>query len=392
MMRTTKKNGRSRMRNARMRALAMLGAATLPWVWSCKTIEGPTGPGGAAEATTPGRVVIDIVDFAFVGPDGTDVVTVSPGDTIVFVNRDVAPHTATSTSWPGTVSFDSGTLGKDESWEFVPTTAGEWVYRCDFHPSTMQGARIVVGGSGGTGQEPPLDGGDSGTTDPGGDTGTPPGDSGTGSGSGNVTGTVRIEMRNSAFFAPNGTDTITISLGQSVEFVNLDNSSHTATSSSGPSSFNSGRLREGQRYTWTPATTGTWVYLCEYHQDTMSGAVIRVVDDGGTGGGDGGGSAPGEGSGGGGSVVPIRITSSGYFGPSGSSDVTIDLGQTVEWVNEDGVTHALRSTDEPGDGTEFESGDIAPGGTYRFTPDAAGVWEYKCRYHGEERDLKITVN
>lgn len=382
-----------------------LGSALglLALAWACKNIEGPPSlePDGAAPGPeAPSRVVVEIVDFAFVGPDGTDVVTITPGDTVVFVNRDVAPHTATSTSWPGTISFDSGVLGKDESWEFIAPAEGEWVYRCDFHPAQMRGARIRVIGNGGAGEPPPLDGGGGEDSGSGSDTGdTAPGDSGgdtggTGDngGTGTGAGSIRIEMRNSRFFAPNGTDTVTISLGQTVLFANVDNSSHTTTSTSGPSAFDSGRLREGQSFSWTPASTGTWVYRCDYHPDTMNGAVIRVVDDGGTGGGSGGGDGSGGGPPGSGSVVPVDITGSGYAGPTGSPDVTISLGQTVEWTNGDAITHAVRSTEEPGDGARFDSGDIAPGGSFQFTPDRAGVWEYKCRYHGHERDLKIIVN
>ena len=370
----------------------LAAAALAAGLSSCKTIEGPaSGPGDGTPEPASSRVVVDIVDFAFVGPDGTDVVAVSPGDTVVFVNRDAAPHTATATSWPGDLSFDSGPLQKDESWEFVAPAAGEWVYRCDFHPAGMRDARIVVTGSGGSGEGPPLDGGDE---PAGGDAGSGAGDGGTGSGgasgSGTPSGSVRIEMRNSRFFAPNGTDTVTIALGQTVDFVNADNSSHTATSTSGPSSFNSGRLREGQSYSWKPATTRTWVYRCDYHHDTMTGAVIRVDEAGGSRGG--GGSGGGGAGGGSGSVVPIQITASGYAGPGGSADVAITLGQTVEWVNGDAVVHAVRSTDEPRDAADFDSGDIAPGQSFRFTPDARGTWLYRCRYHGDERDLVITVS
>lgn len=361
---------------------ALLVAALLPV--ACKEIGAPEGPPEADGG--PSRIVVQIVDFAFVAPDGSSAVTASPGDTIVFVNRDAAPHTATSTSAPPGQAFDSGTLGQDESFEFVPTATGEWTYRCDFHPVQMRGARIRVVPEG----EPAGDGAAPGGAGSDGAPGDSAGAGGDGSGSAGASGTVTIEIRNFAFVAPNGTDTITIALGQTVEFVNLDDASHTATSTgtpSGGSSFDSGRLRTGDRYSWTPSTEGTWIYRCDFHVDEMSGAVIRVVDDG-SGGGAGSGSDDGGASG---AVVPVRITSSGYVGPDGQRDVTISLGETVEWVNEDVTAHTVRSTEEPDGGRRFDSEDLAPGERYRFTPDRTGVWEYRCDFHGDERGMRIVV-
>jgi plastocyanin len=263
-----------------------------------------------------------------------------------------------------------------EHFSFTPTKTGTWVYLCDFHPSQMKDATIRVVAADGSG-------GDSGDgTDPSGGGGSPPGAGGS--------GTLVVDIQNFAFITPNGTDSITITLGQTIEFVNRDGSSHTATSTSvpaGASSFDSGRLRQGERFSFTPTRTGTWVYFCSFHPDQMKGAVITVVDSAGGGGAGsppgGGGSPPG--------TVTIDITPSGYEGPSGTSDVTVSLGERVEWTNSDTVLHAVRSTDEPNGGTTFRSGDIPPGASFPFTPDVRGTWLYKCEYHGNERDLKITV-
>lgn len=64
---------------------------------------------------------------------------IKPGDSVVWRNRDVIPHTATSGKKGG---FDSGTLASGDSWKFTFKAGGEYPYLCSFHP-TMK-ATIVV--------------------------------------------------------------------------------------------------------------------------------------------------------------------------------------------------------------------------------------------------------
>ena len=63
--------------------------------------------------------------------------TVHRGDRIVWVNKDLFPHTVTS----GKV-FDSGSIAVDASWSYVANKTGVYAYSCTFHP-TMKG-RITV--------------------------------------------------------------------------------------------------------------------------------------------------------------------------------------------------------------------------------------------------------
>ena len=56
------------------------------------------------------------------------------GDTVVWVNKDLIPHTATATS----KAFDSKVLAAGASWRLTVTSAGTTDYRCLFHP-TMAG-------------------------------------------------------------------------------------------------------------------------------------------------------------------------------------------------------------------------------------------------------------
>ena len=53
------------------------------------------------------------------------------GDRIVWVNKDLFPHTATAVSH----SFDSGSIAAEASWTYVVSKGGEYPYGCSFHPS-----------------------------------------------------------------------------------------------------------------------------------------------------------------------------------------------------------------------------------------------------------------
>jgi plastocyanin len=57
--------------------------------------------------------------------------TVACGDTIVWVNKDLVPHTATSDAG----RFDSETIQSEQSWKFMAMEKGEFPYVCSFHPT-----------------------------------------------------------------------------------------------------------------------------------------------------------------------------------------------------------------------------------------------------------------
>ncbi len=84
----------------------------------------PSGPGFAAEGN---RIVIAIQKFKFVAPDQK----IKPGDTIVWVNKDFVPHTATAKDR----SWDSGSIAPNGQWELVVSEGLSQAYFCIFHPS-----------------------------------------------------------------------------------------------------------------------------------------------------------------------------------------------------------------------------------------------------------------
>ena len=82
----------------------------------------------AAEAEpAPRRHVVEIVGFQF----QPAALTVTPGDTVVWVNRDAVPHTATAADG----AWDSGTIAAGASWSRVVEGTTEDAYTCVFHPS-----------------------------------------------------------------------------------------------------------------------------------------------------------------------------------------------------------------------------------------------------------------
>jgi plastocyanin len=69
---------------------------------------------------------------------------VKAGDTIVWENHDLVPHTATAITSAGQSkpAFDSGSIAPNASFKFKAKRAGKYPYQCLFHP-TMKANLIV---------------------------------------------------------------------------------------------------------------------------------------------------------------------------------------------------------------------------------------------------------
>jgi plastocyanin len=108
--------------------LAVVGLAVLT--------SSAAGPSAAAiqEASKPRThtVIIDASAFQ------QGFVTVNAGDTIVWTNRDLFPHTVTATNG----SFDSKNIPAEKSWKYTPKVKGTFDYKCAYH-STMTGVLKV---------------------------------------------------------------------------------------------------------------------------------------------------------------------------------------------------------------------------------------------------------
>ena len=65
-------------------------------------------------------------------------VVVRVGDTVVWKNEDVVPHTATDRG----KRFDSGNIEPGASWSYAANTKGTYDYYCAYHPNTK--GKLVV--------------------------------------------------------------------------------------------------------------------------------------------------------------------------------------------------------------------------------------------------------
>jgi plastocyanin len=97
---------------------------------------------------------------------------------------------------------------------------------------------------------------------------------------------------------------------------------------------------------------------------------------------------------GGSSSAPASSGGSAAGGASGTAvsianfafnpaDVTVKVGQSVTWTNNDTTTHTVT-------GADFDSGPLAPGATYSHTFATAGTFDYHCSIHTSMTG-KVTV-
>jgi len=102
------------------------------WVWAVALL----GSAGA-ETTVAGSAsshTVTLENMQFNPPQ----LSVHRGDRIVWVNKDLFPHTVTAEN----KSFDSGAIDAGSSWSLVADKPGKFGYSCSFHP-TMKGTLTV---------------------------------------------------------------------------------------------------------------------------------------------------------------------------------------------------------------------------------------------------------
>ena len=89
----------------------------------------------AAERQSPSHTRIVTIEGMQFNPQE---LTVHRGDRVVWVNKDLFPHTVTADA----KAFDSRSIAANASWSYVTSKPGEYSYSCTFHP-TMKG-KITV--------------------------------------------------------------------------------------------------------------------------------------------------------------------------------------------------------------------------------------------------------
>lgn len=102
-----------------------------------------------------------------------------------------------------------------------------------------------------------------------------------------------------------------------------------------------------------------------------------------------------------GETVEVAITKDGWVDPSDADDafspnvITVEVGDTVTWTNNDGTMHTVTSGTSDGaktnaDGT-FDSGFLNTGDTFSYTFTEEGEYEYFCMPHPWMRGKVIVV-
>jgi plastocyanin len=101
---------------------------------SARWLAAVLGLAAACGRPAPRSHTVEIRGFAYLPAT----LQVAAGDTVVWVNRDVVPHTATQDGR----GWDSDTLSVGEAWRLVAAGRGSQPYYCAFHP-TMRGELVV---------------------------------------------------------------------------------------------------------------------------------------------------------------------------------------------------------------------------------------------------------
>jgi len=88
----------------------------------------PDVPKTPPNVEKPGENEVQIIieNFAYVPSE----ITVAPGTKVTWINKDEAPHTATSIDQ----KFNSGGLDTDDKFSFVFNEKGDYQYFCTLHP------------------------------------------------------------------------------------------------------------------------------------------------------------------------------------------------------------------------------------------------------------------
>lgn len=177
---------------------------------------------------------------------------------------------------------------------------------------------------------------------------------------------VRIDDDDADGFEPG---TITIDLGQSVTWVNVDDDPHTATGAG----FDTGRMNPGELATVTFDEPGVFPYSCQLHP-VMTGTV-EVRDESGQ--------------------VPSRSAASPQASPQATpaasgqqasvsiinlafdpAELEVSVGTTVIWTNDESIPHTVTSTDDA-----FGSDTMQVNDTFSHTFGETGSFDYICAIH-----------
>jgi plastocyanin len=118
------------------------GAIVATYFLSGNVNIGVEGSGNGQESTASipeNSTVVKIVANAGSNSFSPNPVEVKVGETVTWINDDSGRHTVTSKDGV----FDSGMMGKGQSFSYTFDKAGEYTYHCEPHPN-MVGTVVVI--------------------------------------------------------------------------------------------------------------------------------------------------------------------------------------------------------------------------------------------------------
>ena len=194
----------------------------------------------------------------------------------------------------------------------------------------------------------------------------------------------RIDISITDTFSPAN---VTIAVGTTVTWTNNDTQQHELRSTSGPLEFRTDPLDPGQSATFTFATPGTYTYVDHRNSGSAAYQGTIVVSD----------SAPPA------TVTPVPpgsptpppvatppapLTASVHLAGArfAPATITVAVGATVTWVNDDGSKHTVTA-----DNASFDSGSLNAGASFVHTFTVAGTYAYGCDFHGNMRGTVIVA-
>gem|GEM_PF-624271 len=290
----------------------------------------------------------------------------STGQAVIWTNTSSLPHTVTG----GNGSFDSGILMSGGSFSHTFHQPGTYNYNCILHPG-MSGSIAVTGASlpGAPTSTPtpaptPTPSPPQGPQPPPASQPSPPGP------------TVTVSVGDD-FFSP---ASISINQGSAISWTNNGRSPHTVTAANG--SFNSGTLQPGRSYSYTFNVPGTHSYDCIFHSGMRGTVIVNAAQSPAPSPGvspPGPNPAPAPAP----PTFPIPQGVQMTFSTQQISPtvVSVQAGGSVTFVNNDSTRHRVRY--EGSGNTDFDSGDIQPGGSWTRTFPVAGTYRYYDHRNGQ---------
>ncbi|MGI0073289.1 MAG: cupredoxin domain-containing protein [Nitrosotalea sp.] len=170
-------------------------------------------------------------------------------------------------------------------------------------------------------------------------------------------------IRGNPSFTPN---TVTVPKGDIITWTNDDKVPHTVTSAPDGSVFDSSLISPGKTFSLDTSKLNAteYDYMCTVHP-FMTGKIVISQPQ----------------------IANVSISNGAskqnagqkYFDPAALS---VKVGTTVIWTNNDGVSHTVTSGDpSAGPSGTFDSGLIKPGQTFKYTFTSANTTSYFCTVH-----------